>query len=95
MNVLAFISKRKRKRKNGHWLVYLVLTVLVVCLWFIPFDTLASGIDDFEAKINLISAAIRAIAVNLTTTVKSMGTFAAAVLALLYVIYNRNKPNAS
>jgi len=93
MAKLKTIFRRLRKRsRNGHWLIHLCLVAFVVALWLIPLDTFTHEVNEFGAKVGLISGLIRALAEDLTVTAKSMGTLATALIGLAYIIYNRRKP---
>ncbi len=81
----------KRKRKNGHWIVHVILGVLVIGLWAIPFDTLESEVSEMGAKIGLLSTVARAVVDDLTITVRSLSTLLGVSLALGYVWYSRRK----
>ena len=82
---------KRKKRKNGNWLVHILLAALVIGLWAIPIDTLESEVSEMGAKIGLLSQLVRAIAADMTLTVKSLGTLLAGAIGLLYIWYNRRK----
>ena len=88
-NKLAFIRQRFRKKRNkyGHWLIHLVITSLVVGLWYIDEDVLKSEASEVGRKIFFLTALARAIAVDLTVTAKTMITLVAGLAALAIAIY--------
>ena len=79
------------KRKNGHWVVYLVIGVIIIGLWAIPFDTLEYEVVEMGAKIGLLSRVARAVVVDMTLTVRSFGTLLAVAGTAAYIWYNRKK----
>lgn len=82
---------KKHRKKYGHWGIHLTLAVLVIGLWLIPMDILVSEVTEFGAKIRFLSTTFRSTAEELTLSVKSMGTFIAAMAALSYAFYNHKK----
>lgn len=86
--------KRRRQKKwgkNGHWIVYLVFGGVIGFLWFIPVDTLDVELEEMGEKVGLLTRFIRVIASDLTLTTKSLGTLAAALITLAYILYSRGK----
>ncbi len=81
----------KKQRKNGHWVVPLILGVVIIGLWAIPFETLESEVVGMGAKIGLLSRVARAIVVDMTLTVRSFGTLLAVAGTAGYIWYSRKK----
>ena len=80
-----------KQRKNGHWVVYLVVGVIIIGLWAIPFETLESEVTEMGAKIGLLSRVARAVVVDMTLTVRSFGTLLAVAGTAGYIWYSRKK----
>ncbi len=91
INLKSIFKRKRRRRKNGHWLIYLVLASLALGLWYIPAETVAHEVGEIETKVGLISGMIRRLAGDLTLTAKAMGTLVAGIIGLAVLLWSRRK----